>query len=104
MIEAEIINALLRCTREDSLAQRHFELVREDLGLWVMELPESFSDIVLSLKERRAFLKSISEGGADYTLHIAAKINDESSLRLPVVLAELSADCGFTIEVVGSLL
>lgn len=36
--EGGIINALIRCTRSDDLASSAFELAREDLGLWVMEL------------------------------------------------------------------
>lgn len=102
MSEAIITNALLRCTREDDLAQECFELVRQDLGLWVFELPESLQEIVDALAAERTLLRSLSTGGSDYTLHLAASVDEVRRLRIPSELAALSADCGFLIEVIGS--
>jgi len=102
MSDAIITNALLRCTREDDLAQHCFELVSQDLGLWVFELPESFYEIVAALAAERTLLRSLSTGGSDYTLHLAASVDEVHRLRIPVELAALSADCGFLIEVIGS--
>jgi hypothetical protein len=102
MSEAIITNALLRCTREDDLAQECFELVRPDLGLWVFELPESFQEIVDALTAERSLLISLSTGGSDYTLHLAASVDEVHRLRIPSELAALSADCGFLIEVIRS--
>ena len=102
MSEAAITNALLRCTRDDDLARKHFDLVREDLGLWVLELPESFSDIFEALSGLRSLLRSLADGGSDYTLHLAATVDEIHRLRIPNDLAALSADCGFSIEVIAS--
>lgn len=102
MSEAIITHALLRCTRKDDLAQRCFELVRADLGLWVFELPESFREIVDALAAERSLLRSLSAGGSDYTLHLAASVDEVHGLRIPCDLAALSADCGFLIEVIAS--
>lgn len=102
MIDDFITNALLRCTRQDDLAQQCFELVRQDLGLWVFELPESLHEIVAALDAERTLLRSLATGGSDYTLHLAASVDEVHRLRIPSELAALSADCGFLIEVIGS--
>lgn len=99
MSRAVITNALLRCTREDRFAQEVFELVRADLGLWVFELPEDFREIVAALSAIRPLLRRLSEGSSDYTLHLAATIDQIHSLRIPADLTELSGECGFAIEV-----
>lgn len=103
MSKAVITNALLRCTRGDRLADEVFDLVREDLGLWILELPDDFQEITKILSDKQLFLKSLSEGGSDYTLHIAASIDGTHSLAIPPELVELSASCGFLIEVSGSV-
>lgn len=88
--------------RDDDLAAECFELSREDLGLWVLELPETIQGILDVLTDIRPMLKSLKGGGSDYTLHIAATIDEVRRLQIPTELAALSDDCGFSIEVVAS--
>lgn len=102
MSEATITNALLRCTREDDLAKEAFELVRADLGLWVLELPETFSEIVEVLTKHRQLLGALKTDGSEYTLHLAATVDAMHRLQIPCDLAALSADCGFSIELIAS--
>ena len=102
MSEATITNALLRCTREDELAKEVFELVRDDLGLWVLELPETFQEIVEVLTGHRSLLRLLKAEGSDYTLHLAATVDEMHRLEIPSDVAALSADCGFSIEVITS--
>ncbi|MCG8600151.1 MAG: hypothetical protein MI807_08430 [Verrucomicrobiales bacterium] len=102
MSKAVITNALLRVTREDQLAEGVFELVRGDLGLWVLELPQSLEAIAEDLSEIRPLLRMLSKDASDYTLHLAAAIDEVHSLVIPSVVAELSFACGFSIEVSGS--
>jgi hypothetical protein len=102
MSEATITNALLRCTREDDLAHEAFKLVRADLGLWVLELPETFPEIVEILTGHRRLLRALRTDGSDYTLHLAATVNEMHRLMIPSDVAALSVDCGFSIEVIAS--
>ena len=102
MSEATITDALLRCTRRDDLAKGAFELVRADLGLWVLELPETFAEIVEILTEVRCLLRSLKTDVSDYTLHIAATVDGVHSLKIPSEVTDLSSDCGFSIEVISS--
>jgi hypothetical protein len=99
---ADITNALIRCTRFDHTAQHAFELVREDLDLWVRELPENLDDIVSDLSKIRPLLKKLKTGSSDYTLHLAATVDESNSLLLPPALAELAGDCGFAIELIAT--
>ena len=102
MNKALITNALLRCTREDDLAEEIFEIVRPDLGLWVLELPENFQKIVEVLTGHRSLLRTLKADGSDFILHLAATVDEIHSLEIPSDVAALSADCGFSIEVVAS--
>jgi len=102
MSEAIITNALIRCIRKDRLASESFELVRADLGIWVYELPENFEGIIDAVSEITPLLRQLSTGGSDYVLHLAATIKIGRRLSIPCRLAELSAECGFSIEVVSS--
>lgn len=104
-----LYNALLRCTRTDNLAHPVFELVREELGLWVLELmfsaeyESSLEDGVESISKRlsvhKSLLKELAQGCSDYTLHITFSGNDTTRVTLPLPLLELAANCGFQIEV-----
>ena len=102
MSHATITNALLRCTRDDRLAESAFELVRKDLGLWVRELPENLDEVVQDLSKHRILLRKLATDSPDYTLHLAAKVDEYYSLRLPPELTEIAGDCSFTIEVYAS--
>ncbi|QQL44068.1 hypothetical protein [Sulfuriroseicoccus oceanibius] len=102
MSEATITNALLRCTREDNLASEVFELVRADLGLWVLELPETFQEIVEVLTAHSNLLRTLKANGSDYTLHLAATVDEMHRLVIPSDMAALSADCGFSIELIAT--
>lgn len=105
--KAIIVNALIRCERSDRAAEPAFELVRDDLDLWVMELDYQLSDywdsqievICDHLQLHRALLLTLQNGSTDYTLHIAAEANEWSALRIPVRLSRLASECGFEIEI-----
>ena len=99
---ANITNALIRCTRVDQVPHPAFELVREDMDLWVRELPENLSDIVGDLLEIRPLLQELRTGSFDYTLHLAATIDELHSLAIPPSLAEIAGDCGFMIELIAT--
>ena len=103
MSSAIITNALVRCTRNDDLAKESFELVRADLGLWVLELPENFQEMVAVLNELRDKLRLLGVGSSDYTLHLAATVDEIKTLKIPLAVTELSADCGFAIEIIASI-
>ena len=103
MSKASIKNALLRCTRQDRLAEGVFDHVRDDLDLWVLELPETFVEISETLSNLQPLLESLPEGGSDYTLHISANIDETHSIVIPPSLAALAASCGFSIELSGSV-
>lgn len=96
-----ITNALIRCTRADHIAVSGFELVRKDLGLWVRELPGDIEGVVDDLKGIRVLLKELGNGSSDYTLHLAAAVDEHRSIILPPALTKLAGDCGFSIEVVS---
>lgn len=97
-MHAIITNALIRCTRADRVAESAFELVNANRGLWVRELPEDIEAIVEDLSVIRPLLKELRIGGSDYTLHMAAAIDEYHSLFLPPALSELAGECGFAIE------
>src|ERR1035437_6956879 len=107
MRRATISNALIRCTRSDRKAARSFELVRADLGLWVLDLdsnPEStiseqIKDINDQLQMRLTELKNIREGGLDYTLHLTCDLPGTTPIILPIPLTGLASECGFNIEI-----
>lgn len=101
-MKAEITNALIRCTRADQAAQSEFDLVRDDLGLWVRELPEFMDELVSDLLRIRPLLKGLGSGSSDFTLHLTARIDELHSLVLPPILAAMAGECGFAIEVYGS--
>ena len=104
---AIITNALIRCTRSDRKAAASFELVREDLGLWVLDLnsnpdltlPEQIGEIYGQLQARLAELKNIREGGIDYTLHLKFNLTESTPIILSVALTELASECGFNVEI-----
>lgn len=107
MRRATIANALIRCTRSDRKAAPSFELVRADLGLWVLELdsnPEStlseqIIEINSQLQVRLTELKNIREGSFDYTLHLTCDLPDTTPIILPTPLTGLASECGFNIEI-----
>ena len=101
-MEAEITHALIRCTRADQVPHPAFELVREDMDLWVRELPENLSDILRDLSEIRPLLRELRTGSLDYTLHLAAAMDERHSLAIPPALAEMAGDCGFGIELIAT--
>ena len=68
----------------------------------VRELPENLSDIVEDLLEIRPLLRELRTGSFDYTLHLAASIDEIHSLVIPTSLAEIAGDCGFAIELIAT--
>lgn len=101
-MKVKITNALIRCTRANRLAQDAFELVREDLNLWVRELPDTLDEIVRDLSGICPLLKTLGSDSSDYTLHIAARIDELHPLVLPPAITQIAGDCGFAIELIGS--
>lgn len=101
-MKAEITNALIRCTGADQAAQAAFKLVRDDLDLWVRELPKDFDGIIADLSAIMPLLKKLRAGSSDYTLHLAATIDELHSLLLPSALIKLAGDCGFSIEFIST--
>lgn len=101
-MQAVVLNALIRCTRSDQAAQSAFELVSDDLGLWVRELPEDLDEMARDLSGIRPLLKTLGVGASDYTLHLAATIDESRLLVLPPALTKIAGNCGFSIEVVAT--
>lgn len=109
MAKSYILNALLRCTRDDDLAAPIFDLVRADLGLWVLELPDGISQemnleegvdaIYQSLLENNEHLEALGAQSTDFMLHITFYGVELVPLVLPSQLLILAARCGFGIEV-----
>jgi hypothetical protein len=99
---AQITNALIRCRRSDQAAKSAFEFVRGDLDLWVRELPDTIDELVGDLSGIRLLLKTLRTGSSDYTLHLAATIDEMNSLVLPPLLTEMAGDCGFAIELIAT--
>ena len=97
----QITNALIRCTRTDREAQSEFELVRDDLDLWVRELPENLDGIINNLLGIQPLLEKLKIGSSDYTLHLAVMIDDSNSFTLPCSLSKLASSCGFSIELIS---
>src|ERR1035437_7279899 len=107
MRRATITNALIRCTRSDRKAAPSFDLVRADLGLWVLELdsnPESaisdqIKEINGQLQMRINELQNIRDGSFDYTLHLTCDLPGTTPIILPIPLTGLASECGFNIEI-----
>ena len=93
-----IVNALLRCRRDDDRAREVFELVNPEHGIWVRELPEDLDAICADLSTIRPLLLALAEGGEDHTLHIAVAFTEFGPIIIPPRLAELAGSCGFAIE------
>ncbi len=104
---ASITNALMRCIRKDEAAGPAFELVRADLGLWVLELDfdlaGSWSCQIHSLcdqiEKNRVRLAPLREGSSDFTFHLSVETNETLPLRIPPRLSQLASECGFEIEI-----
>ncbi|MFT6178261.1 MAG: hypothetical protein ACJAQT_005142 [Akkermansiaceae bacterium] len=98
-----ITNALIRCTREDEIAHPVFEKVRNDLDIWVLELPEILNPLITDLTKHLPLLKQLRTNSSDYTLHLAVTIDEHRLISIPPSLSGLAHECGFSIEVVVSL-
>ncbi|MFT5906550.1 MAG: hypothetical protein ACI9E1_002160 [Cryomorphaceae bacterium] len=101
-MNAQITNALIRCTRTDRAARSEFELVHQDLGIWVRELPENLDRIIDDLSGIQQLLEKLKIDSSDYTLHLTATFDDSHSISLPIALSTLASRCGFTIELISS--
>jgi hypothetical protein len=106
MPSGSITNALVRCTRKDSEAAGLFELIRSDLGLWVLELDytpdaqqsEQLAGICRQLQANTVRLQKLSEGSVDYTLHLTFNLPEHEPIVLAPSLMQLAAMCGFNLE------
>lgn len=104
--EPIVLNALLRCVREDGKAAPLFEPVDRAPGLWVLELgpfdDESWSGWLArghrTLSANEAFLQALSDGSTDYTLHITVTAETYQAVTLPPSLSLLLGNCGITVE------
>jgi hypothetical protein len=107
MPHATITNALIRCTRSDRQAAASFELVREDIGLWVLELDpglgvtlsEQVAEIYGQLQMRSTELRNLREGSLDYTLHLTFDLPNTVPIILPTAWSNLASECGFKFEI-----
>ena len=109
MTKPYLQNALLRCTRQDDIAGPVFDLTRDDLGLWVLELSHGYDsdeslavdlDVVYQrLLVHKELLPKLESGSFDYTLHITYVGDESARLMLPPKLMLLAAQSGFQIEV-----
>jgi len=110
MPSGSIINALIRCTRQDREAEGLFELTRPDLGLWVLELDftyddpqaEQIAEISRQLQANLVRLRALHEGSADYTLHLTFDLPESERIVLPPPLSRLASECGFNLEFYAS--
>jgi len=102
----KVTNALLRCVRQDSLAQPLFECVNPESGLWVWEIPLAYGlawdrwlDQTCQLLSSRAlFLSTLCSGSHDYTLFV--EVADATRpLRFSRSLLSVAMSAGFEIEV-----
>ena len=106
MPSGSIINALIRCTRQDREAEGLFELTRPDLGLWVLELDyeqdspqaDQIDGICRQLRSHSDRLQNLHEGSADYTLHLKFELPEHERIILSPKLSQLASECGFNIE------
>ncbi|MBP6602759.1 MAG: hypothetical protein KA250_13195 [Verrucomicrobiales bacterium] len=110
MPNGSIINALIRCTRQDHEAEGLFDLTRPDLGLWVLDLDyadgdpqaEQISEICRQLQANSVRLQKLREGSDDYTLHLNFDLPERERIVLPPTLCRLASDCGFNLELYAS--
>lgn len=103
----KVINALLRCTREDALAAPLFEPVDRVPGLWVLELgpfkedswPGWLEEAYQTLASNEMSLKALQEGSRDYTLHLTVAYSEGlQPVIIPPALSRLLASCGISLE------
>jgi hypothetical protein len=103
-----VLNALLRCTREDRKAAPLFERVEKVPGLWVLELgpfaEDSWtiwlSDAYQTLTRNEALLRSLGPDSNDYTLHITVRFSDGLlAATIPPSMSQILASCGIALEI-----
>ncbi|RYD39414.1 MAG: hypothetical protein EOP83_36815 [Verrucomicrobiaceae bacterium] len=83
-----------------------FELVRPDLGLWVLELDytpdgvqaEQIAEICRHVEANLARLQKLEQGSAGYTLHLTFDLPEWERIVLPPALSRLASECGFNME------
>lgn len=110
MPSGSIINALIRCTRQDREAQGLFELTRPDLGLWVLELnftsdglqAEQLDQISRQVRANADRLRKLDHGSSDYTLHLKFDLPGGERVVLPASLSRLASECGFNLEIIAA--
>lgn len=107
-----VLNALLRCTRDDDRASPVFERIRAVPGLWVLELGpvatqgwnEWLSETLSTLARNEVFLRTLSAESVDFTLHVTVGIGDGLlPVTLPPAFSQLLAACGITLEMYTDL-
>jgi len=103
-----VLNALLRCTREDQKAAPLFERADKVPGLWVLELGPFAKDSWTSwlseahqtLSRNEAFLRSLGPDSTDYTLHITIGFSDGLlAVTIPPSVSQILASCGIALEI-----
>jgi len=110
MPSGSIVNALIRCTRQDREAEGLFDLTRPDLGLWVLELDytgddtqvEQIAEICQQLQANLAQLRKLQEGSSDYTLHLIFDLPEHERIVLPPLFSRLASECGLNLEFYAS--
>ncbi|MEO8615953.1 MAG: hypothetical protein ABI600_12490 [Luteolibacter sp.] len=110
MQSGSIINAVIRCFRQDSEAAGLFDLTRPDLGLWVLDLDytpdapqgEQIAEIFRQLQANSIQLQKLHEGSVDYTLHLKFDLPERKPIIIPPTFSKLASECGFSLELYAS--
>lgn len=106
VLDALVLNALIRCTREDSSAAPLFERIEGVPGLWVLELEvereEFWADLVTRILQllsvNASVFNALKEGSADYTLHVTVAMSELRPVIVPPSLSCILGGCGIALE------
>ena len=106
MKEPRVINALLRCCRQDNTAAPMFHPVPQVSGLWVLELgpPDgvSWCDWVTRLQAQflrdQEPLRRLASGSSEYVLHVTATFSELYPAAFPASLLQTLGNLGVRLE------
>lgn len=104
--EPRVVNALLRCCRQDNAAAPMFHPVPQVSGLWVLELGPldgvSWCDWVTQLQAQflrdQEPLRRLASGSSEYVLHITASFSEMFPAVFPASLLQTLGNLGISLE------